>query len=114
MLLAERLVGEARTRRATRMDARERAVLAASAICFIAAAAAIAVFLPNEREVDLLLLACLVPGYVVLGRIRFEFASFYGTAEQLAIVPMLLLLPLPWVPSIIALASIAAIVLFMI
>jgi HD-GYP domain-containing protein (c-di-GMP phosphodiesterase class II) len=110
MLLAEQLVGEARTRRATRMDARERVVLAASATCFVAVACAIAVLLPTERQIDPLLVIGLTLGYVLLGRIRFEFAGFYGTAEQLAIVPMLVLLPLPWVPAIIAVASIAAIV----
>ena len=110
MLLAERLVGEARTRRATRMDARERAVLAASACCFAAAAGLIAALLPSQREVDVPLLLGLIVGYALVGRIRFEFAGFYGTAEQLAIVPMLLLLPLPWVPAVIAVASIAAIV----
>jgi HD-GYP domain-containing protein (c-di-GMP phosphodiesterase class II) len=110
MLLAERLVGEARTRRATRMDARERAVLAASALSYVAAAAALGFLLPNEREIDVALVVGLTLGYVLLGRIRFEFAGFYGTAEQLAIVPMLVLLPLPWVPAIIAVASITAIV----
>jgi HD-GYP domain-containing protein (c-di-GMP phosphodiesterase class II) len=92
------------------MDAREWTVLATSAACFLAAAAAIAAFLPNERDVDVALIVGLSVGYVLLERVRFEFATFYGTAEQLAIVPMLLLLPLPWVPALFAAGLALAIV----
>ena len=54
MLVAERLVGEARTRRARGMVPREKRVLGASAALFVIAAAAIAVSLPNERDTDVL------------------------------------------------------------
>src|SRR5215203_2600451 len=55
MLLAERLVGEARQRRASEMDRRERRITSVSALLFLAAAIAMAVLLPDERNVDPLL-----------------------------------------------------------
>jgi HD-GYP domain-containing protein (c-di-GMP phosphodiesterase class II) len=105
MLLAERLVGEARSRRATGMAPRERVVLTISAMAFLAVAVACAVVLPNERDADLLLAVGLVIGYVLIERVRFEFGGGYGTAEQLILVPILLLAPLPWAPLMIALAN---------
>ncbi len=95
MLLAERLVGEARSRRAQRMAPRERVVLAVSAGLFVLAALVIAVLVPNERDVEPLVIVGLAVGYVVAERVRFEFGGYYGTAEQLLIVPILLLVPLP-------------------
>ena len=50
MLLAERLVGEARSRRARKMAPRERVVLAVSGGLFVLAAFAIALLVPNERD----------------------------------------------------------------
>jgi HD-GYP domain-containing protein (c-di-GMP phosphodiesterase class II) len=105
MLLAERLVGEARTRRASRMEPRERNVLVASASCFVVTAAVIAVLLPSEREVDWLVVLGLIAMYGLVERVRFEFGGSYGTAEQLVVVPILLLVPLPFVPVLIALAN---------
>ena len=40
------------------------------------------------------------------GRVRFEFAGHYGTAEQLLIIPILALAPLPFVPLIIGLTAV--------
>src|SRR5205085_10041538 len=73
MLLAERLVGEARTRRAREMDHRERVVLGASAGLFVVVASAMAVLLPQTREPRPLLGVILVVAYAVLARVRFEF-----------------------------------------
>ena len=98
MALAEQLVGEARERRRQRMSQRERVVYAVSALAFIVVAAAMAVFLPNERSFDPLLIGGLMAGYAIVSRVRFEFGSGYVTPEHLVFVPMLLLLPLPWVP----------------
>jgi HD-GYP domain-containing protein (c-di-GMP phosphodiesterase class II) len=109
MLLAERLVGEARSRRARRMAPRERVVLAVSAALFVVAALIVALVVPNERDVEPLVIVGLAVGYVLAERVRFEFGGYYGTAEQLLIVPILLLVPLPIVPLIIALANVVAI-----
>jgi HD-GYP domain-containing protein (c-di-GMP phosphodiesterase class II) len=108
MLVAEELVDQARTRRTERMAPRERVVLRISAGLFLAAAAAVALSIPDERGVDWPVLAILVVGYLVVGRVRFEFAGHYGTAEQLLIIPILALAPLPFVPLIIGLSSVVA------
>jgi len=108
MLLAERLVGEARSRRAQKMAPRERVVLRVSAALFVISAVAIALTVPNERSVEPLVVIGLVIGYVLAERVRFEFGGTYGTAEQLLLVPLFLLAPLPLVPLIIALANVAA------
>jgi HD-GYP domain-containing protein (c-di-GMP phosphodiesterase class II) len=108
MLLAEKLVGEARERRAREMDHRERQITGFSAVAFIAAAAAIAAIVPNDRSTSPLVVAGLAVGYVLVVRVRFEFGGYYGTAEQLMIMPMVLLAPLPFVPVLIGLCAVAA------
>jgi HD-GYP domain-containing protein (c-di-GMP phosphodiesterase class II) len=104
MLLAEQLVGEARERRRRRMSRRERMLNAASAAAFLATATAIAVLLPNDRSVDVVLILGLVAGYAIVSRVRFEFGSMFVTPEQLVLVPMLLLAPLPLVPFMVMLS----------
>ena len=108
MLLAEQLVGEARKRRPQRMPPRERVVMNASAAAYLAVAVAIAVFLPSERDADPLLMAGLVVGYVLVSQVRFEFGGYYVVPEQLMLVPMLVLAPLPAVPLLAGGASVLA------
>jgi HD-GYP domain-containing protein (c-di-GMP phosphodiesterase class II) len=105
MLLAEQLVGEARARRARSMDARERVVAATFAALYCVAAVLIALFVPSEREVSFLLVAALLLGHAAVSQIRFEFGGGFVVPEQLVIVPMLLLCPLPYVPILIAVAG---------
>ena len=88
------------------MAPRERVVLGVSSVLFLAVAVVIALTIPDERGVDWPVLAILVIGYLVAGRVRFEFAGHYGTAEQLLIIPILALAPLPFVPLIIGLAAV--------
>ena len=98
MLLAEQLVGEARARRARSMDARERTVVAAFAALYGVAAVLIAMFVPSERDVSLVLIAALLLGHAAVSQVRFEFGMGFVVPEQLVVIPMLLLLPLPYVP----------------
>jgi HD-GYP domain-containing protein (c-di-GMP phosphodiesterase class II) len=84
------------------MDRNERTVLGASAILYALAAVSIAAFLPSERAADPVLIAGLVLGYAAASRVRFEFGSYYVVPEQLVYVPMLLLVPLPLVPVLVA------------
>jgi HD-GYP domain-containing protein (c-di-GMP phosphodiesterase class II) len=105
MLVAEQLVGEARARRARSMDARERAVVAAFAALYCVAAVLIAVFLPSERDVSPLLIAALLLGHAAVSQVRFEFGMGFVVPEQLVVIPMLLLCPLPYVPVLIAAAG---------
>jgi HD-GYP domain-containing protein (c-di-GMP phosphodiesterase class II) len=110
MLLAEQLVGEARARRARSMDARERAVVAAFAALYCVAALLIALLVPSERDVDVAVVGALLIGHAAVSRVRFEFGGGYVVPEQLVIVPMLLLGPLPFVPILIAAAGALALV----
>jgi HD-GYP domain-containing protein (c-di-GMP phosphodiesterase class II) len=109
MLLAEQLVGEARERRARSMPNRERAGAAASALLFLTAAILIAKLLPSNRDLDLPLVLGLVGGYALVMQVRFEVADSYVSAEQLLFVPMLLLLPVGYVPLLVAGAAAIAI-----
>ena len=103
--MAEQLVGEARERRARRMDPRERAVTAISATAFLLVAGAILAFVPSDRDADPLLMVALVLGYAAVSRVRFEFGSTYVTPEQLIFLPMVMLLPLPWIPLLVVVAA---------
>ena len=104
----EHLVGEARERRKQRMDARERVVDTASALLFLGVAVAIAFLVPNERDTDWVLVVCLVIGYAVVSRVRFEYGDLYMSAEELVSVPLLFLAPLNLVPLLAALAAVLA------
>jgi HD-GYP domain-containing protein (c-di-GMP phosphodiesterase class II) len=109
MLLAEQLVGEARNRRTREMAPRERTVLGISAFAFVAVATAMAAYLPDSRDASMALVVLLTAGYVLIERVRFEFGGGYGTAEQLILVPIMLLAPLPYVAIMIAVANAVAI-----
>jgi len=107
-MLAEQLVGEARERRPQGMHARERIVLGISAALFLVVATALAVFLPSERNTDPVLIAALVAGHAFVSRIRFEIGNGYVTPEQLTLVPLVLLTPLPYVPLLVMLSAVLA------
>jgi HD-GYP domain-containing protein (c-di-GMP phosphodiesterase class II) len=90
------------------MDPRERVVYTVSASAFLLVAAGIAILVPNERSVQPLVVVGLMLGYLLVERVRFEFGAGYNTPEQLVIVPIALLVPLPYVPVIIALCNVLA------
>src|SRR5215207_3173745 len=108
MLQAERLVGEARQRRARRMDQRERVVTGVSACAYLAVAVAIAAFVPDERHVAPVVVLGLLFGYALILQVRFEFGGYYASPEQLAFIPLLLVAPLPYVPLLFAAAGVLA------
>ena len=87
------------------MDARERSVVAVFAALYCVAAVLIAMFVPSERDVSLLLIAALLLGHAAVSQVRFEFGMGFVVPEQLVVIPMLLLLPLPYVPVLIAAAG---------
>jgi HD-GYP domain-containing protein (c-di-GMP phosphodiesterase class II) len=92
------------------MDTRERAVLVTSAALYCVAAVAIALLFPSERDVSALVVLGLLVGLASVSRVRFEFGHGFVVPEQLVIVPMLLLGPLPYVPVLIAAAGALALV----
>jgi hypothetical protein len=110
MLLAEQLVGEARQRRSRRMPRRERWVSLASASLFAIFAVIAFLVLPDERAVEPWLPAALVAAYAIVSRVRFEFGDLWLCPEVLVFVPMVLLLPLPLVPALVAAAAVLSLV----
>jgi len=108
MLLSEQLVGEARARRQLRMSRRERTVLWVSALLYLSLAIGFLVELPSGREADVPLTACLVAGYALVSRVRFEFGNGYVVPEQLLFVPVVLLTPLNQVLLLVSAASVLA------
>jgi HD-GYP domain-containing protein (c-di-GMP phosphodiesterase class II) len=109
-MASEQLVGEARERRARSMDAPERWVIIGSAALYCTAALAIALLVPNERDVDFWVVAALVLGHAVVSRVRFEFGRGYVVPEQLVVVPLMLLGPLNLIPVLIALGGCLAVI----
>jgi HD-GYP domain-containing protein (c-di-GMP phosphodiesterase class II) len=107
---AEEVVGEARERRARSMDVRERWVIVAFAALYCVAAIAIALLVPNDRDINVWVVAGLVLGHAAVSRVRFEFVGGYVVPEQLLVVPLMLLGPLNLVPILIAIAGCLAIV----
>ena len=85
------------------MQTRERLVTTLSALAFLATAIAIAVLVPDERHVDpLLTIALSLPASRSSCRSGSSSGGYFGSPEQLAIVPLLLLGPLPYVPLLVA------------
>jgi HD-GYP domain-containing protein (c-di-GMP phosphodiesterase class II) len=103
----ERLIEEVRARRDQALPARERTVEAALAVAWLAAAVALAVLADSPRAFDLPLAIALTGAYVVVSRMSFALGDGLAVPSQLAFVPMLLLLPTPLVPLLVAAATVA-------
>jgi HD-GYP domain-containing protein (c-di-GMP phosphodiesterase class II) len=88
------------------MDRRERAVVGTSATLLVAAVAAMALLLPEQRSGNDWLVLAFVIGYAAVSRVRFEFGGYYVVPEQLVFVPTLLLAPLHLVPLVVAAAGV--------
>jgi HD-GYP domain-containing protein (c-di-GMP phosphodiesterase class II) len=98
------LVGESRDRVVRALGGREFFPTLATAAGFVAAAAALLVWLPVERShaglgVTLALVVC----YAFAARVQFEAGFGMAVPTQLVFVPMLFLAPLQTVPLLVAL-----------
>jgi putative nucleotidyltransferase with HDIG domain len=100
----QRLIESGMTRRPERMLAREQIADGAFALAFLVAAVALAFLAPATRHLDPLLAAALVGAYALVGRAEFPAGAGYAVPTQIVFVPMLLLLPTPSVPLLVALA----------
>ncbi len=80
---------------------------AGTAALFIVAAGALAVFAHTSRALSLSALAVTVVTYLIAGRVQYPVGSSWTAPTQLAFVPMLFVLPTPWVPLIVAACSVA-------
>src|SRR5215210_8415497 len=101
---AERLLEGAVTRRPTRLPAREQLADGAFAAAFLVVAIALAWLAPADRVFEPGIAAALVAAYVLVGRAQFVTGTGFYVPTQIVLVPMLLLLPTPMVPLLVALA----------
>lgn len=98
----QELVEQAREREARRLDGRERTTTLALAGAFLAVAAALAVGIPQRTPADWLLVLALVSAFAGAARVQFEVGIGSAVPTQLVFVPMLFLVPLGWVPLLVA------------
>jgi len=105
---AERLLEGALTRRPERLPAREQVADGCIAAAFLVAAVLLAWLAPSDRELAPGLAVALVAAYAVVGRAEFPAGASYAVPTQIVLVPMLLLLPTPTVPLLVALALVVS------
>jgi putative nucleotidyltransferase with HDIG domain len=101
---AQRLLEGARLRRPTSLPAREQLADGAFAAAFLIAAVVLAWTASSDRVLEPGVAAALVAAYVIVGRAELPAGASYAVPTQVVLVPMLLLLPTPLVPLLVALA----------
>jgi HD-GYP domain-containing protein (c-di-GMP phosphodiesterase class II) len=99
--LEERLE-QRRERAATRLRARSRVSALVVLAVFGGACTALAALVETHRSPSLLTIAALVGAYALASRVEFEVRTGLALPTQLVLVPMLFLLPLPYVPLFVA------------
>jgi putative nucleotidyltransferase with HDIG domain len=100
----QRLIEGGMTRRPERLLAREQIADGAFALAFLVAAMALTFLAPATRELSPLLAVALVGAYALVARAEFPAGAGFAVPTQVVLVPMLLLLPTPTVPLLVALA----------
>jgi putative nucleotidyltransferase with HDIG domain len=100
----ERLIEQGRTRRHERVLGPELRGEVVAVAAFLAAAFALAMWGVAARPFDAPLAACLVAAYAVLASTDFRTGTGVVVPTQIVFVPMLLLLPTPVVPLLVAAA----------
>jgi putative nucleotidyltransferase with HDIG domain len=104
----ERLIADTRERSRARLARRERRAHLAFSAAFLVAAVALAVLAPWSRALDVPLAVALTVAYAVVARVEFAAGAGIVVPTQLVFVPMLLLLPTPLVPLLVAAAYVAS------
>ena len=79
---------------------------AGAAVLFVVAAGALAVFASSSRTLSVSALLVTVVAYLIAGRVQYPVGSSWTAPTQLVFVPMLFVLPTPWVPLIVAACSV--------
>lgn len=98
-------MNESFARRQRRLDRRELIATIVLTVAFLAAALALALLATPARSLSVPIALAFVAAYAAAGRIEFSAGSGYAIPTQLVFVPMLLLLPTPYVPLLVALAN---------
>jgi putative nucleotidyltransferase with HDIG domain len=104
----ERRVEESLERRRRRLDRRELATTIVLTGGFLVAAVALALAAPHARELSVPVAFAFVVAYAIAARIEFTVGAGFAIPTQLVFVPMLLLLPTPLVPLLVALANVGS------
>src|SRR5262245_51403888 len=80
---------------------------AAAAAAFVAVAVALVVFGSSDRSLSISALVVAAVAYIAAEQVRYPVGSAWTAPTQLVFVPMLFVLPTPWVPLIIGACSVA-------
>jgi putative nucleotidyltransferase with HDIG domain len=100
---AQGAIGEQRARRPRGLTRRERVSAIVLGGGFLVAAFATALLLPaSDRELSFGLTAVLVAGYALAYRLDFEVGTGSAVPVQLVFVPMLFVVPVAYVPLLVA------------
>src|SRR4051794_10496605 len=105
----ERLLNESLERRSQRLKTTERRTELGFALAALIAAVALAVLCTPERAFSLPLAIAFVLAYAVVHRVEFTLGDGNIVPTQVIAVPMLLLLPTPYVPLLVGLGSVLAV-----
>ena len=104
----ERRIEQTRERWFRRQGRRERIVMLLFTVGFLAGALALALIAEPARDFSPLLAAAFVVSLAVAARIEFSVGAGNAMPTQLVFVPMLLLLPTPYVPLLVAVALVVS------
>ena len=104
----ERRIEESQERRQRPLQRREILLALPFVVGFLAAALALAVFAAPAREFSLPVVVAFVAAFAVADGIQFSSGAGYAVPTQLVFVPMLLLVPTPLAPLLIAAAMVLA------
>jgi putative nucleotidyltransferase with HDIG domain len=104
--VTERRMGETIARRAAGPSAREILIESVFGASFITAALLLAVLAPADRAFSPALAVAFVAALALAVRVEFASGAGFAVPTQLVFVPMLLLLPTPVVPLLVAAAMV--------
>ena len=104
----EHLVGEARERELRPMPARERVVAGGLALACAISAVGLLILVPFNHHATVFAPRRARPARAVARRVGFEVGSVEAFPEQLVLIPMLFVAPLPLVPILLACAYVIA------
>jgi signal transduction histidine kinase/CheY-like chemotaxis protein len=105
---AESLLRLGRERHSVATPARRLLVTeAGAALLFVLAAGLLAGLSPPPRALSVSALAVTLVAYLIAARVQYPVGSSWTAPTQLVFVPMLFVLPTPWVPLIVAACSVA-------
>src|SRR3954451_391068 len=100
----ERLLEASLARRQQVLDRRERLANLGFSSGFLVGAGLFAVLAPPARGLSVPLALAFVVALALIARIEFSLGTYYAVPTQIVFVPMLLLLPTPYVPLLVAAA----------